>query len=190
MRRAHEEVAIVKHLAMRRTLFVFDEADLPVVHAACSDAVVRSTRAQLVRRLEASGDLADADRRLRDTERDVLAAPDEPGEATGKQLSRAVPALQRKIRMGEGRAWGGEVGVASNVLPILSVEGQLCRGRPNGSWTSSQHRRQRVPDRGHRPLGADEAVARLTRRWPAARRATIKAPATVAGPRAPGSGGA
>jgi hypothetical protein len=157
-----------KHLAMRRTLFVFPTDLLPVVQGACTDAVLADERRRLVRWVEQGGIAKDGSRWLRNVERETLKALAARGDATGAQLSRAVPMLQAKISLGEGRKWGGEVGVAGRVFTILAAAGHIVRGRPGGSWTSSQHRWLLAPDGPVRALPATEARVDVVRRWLAA----------------------
>lgn len=97
------------------------------------------------------------------------------GEATGASLSRAVPALRAKLTYAEGRHWGAEVGVATRVFTVLAAEGRIVRGRPRGSWTSSQHRWAAMAPGGRVSLDPEEARTELLRRWLAA-----FGPATVA----------
>lgn len=167
--------ALVRHLAMRRTLFVLPTATLAVVQAACTDAIAAIERTKLVRQVEVSGITADGARWLRDAEQATMRALAAAGEATGAQLSRAVPALQARYTVAEGKAWGGEVGVATRVFTVLAAEGRIVRGRPNGTWTSSQHRWMAVPAGAPAHLSAPEAQAQLVGRWLAA-----FGPATVA----------
>lgn len=153
----------VKHLGMRRTLFVQAGAVLPVVQAACTRDIVAKARRQLAADVVKGGVTTDGDGWLRDVGGETLAALAELGSATGAQLSRAVAPLQVKLTYGEGRSWGGEVGVATRVLSILAAEGHIRRGRP-AAWTSSQHRWVPVAE----PiewLPADEARAGLVRHY-------------------------
>jgi hypothetical protein len=159
----YEEGRLRKHLAMRRTLFVLPTGLLPVVQAACTDAVVANERRRLRNDVERQGIAADGARWLARAERATLRGLAELGSATGAQLSRAVPELQVKITIGEGRSWGGEIGVAGRVFTILAASGKIVRGRPATTWRSSQHR-WRLGD----PIPAmSEAEARveLVRRW-------------------------
>ena len=100
-------------------------------------------------------------------EADTLAALRERGEATAKELTTAVPDLASKLRMGEGKAWGVTVGMSTRVLFLLATEAKIVRGRPLGTWLSSQYRW--VPTElwfGDR-IVMDAAAARteLARRW-------------------------
>ncbi len=136
----YTERALVRHLGMRRTLFVVPATLVPVVQAACTDTIAARERDRLVRDVEAGGLAADGRRWLDEVEQVTVAVLEEHGEATGAELSRAVPALQAKLTYAEGKSWGGEVGVATRVFTVLAARGRIVRGRPRGSWTSGQHR--------------------------------------------------
>jgi hypothetical protein len=159
----YEEGRLRKHLAMRRTLFVFPTELLPVVQAACTDAVLANERRRLRNDVERQGIASDGARWLSRTERATLRTLAELGSATGAQLSKAVPELRAKITIGEGRSWGGDFGVAGRVLTILSASGKIVRGRPATTWKSSQHRwvlGDRIP-----AMPDAEARIELVRRW-------------------------
>ena len=161
----YEQNALRKHLAMRRTLFVFPTDLLPVVQSACTEAVLAGERKRLVRDVERAGIARDGARWLARAERATLNALAERGEATGAQLSRAVPEIQGKITIGEGRSWGGQIGVAGRVFTILSAGGQIVRGPPDGSWTSSRHRWTLAGARQIPRVPEPEARRELVRRW-------------------------
>lgn len=163
----YDDRTLVKHLCMRRTLFVLPATFLPVVQAACTNAIVATERKRLVRDVERGGLTADGAVWLRRAEEATLEALEGLGSATGARLSRAVPELQAKLSYAEGKPWGGQVGVAGRVYTILAAEGRIRRGRPSGSWTSSQHHWTLSPE----PIASmdeSEARAELVRRWLAA----------------------
>jgi hypothetical protein len=167
-RELYETGVLRKHLAMRRTLFVLPTDFLPTAQGACTEGILAGERKRLVRDVERGRIATDGIRWLERAERATLRALAGLGEATGAELSRAVAALRAKITVGEGRTWGREVGVAGRVLTILAAAGRIVRGRPNGSWTSSQHRWTLAPDGPLRPLRAAGARVELARRWLAA----------------------
>ncbi len=68
--------------------------------------------------------------------------------------------------MGEGKTWGGTVGVSTRVLFLLATEGRIVRARPRGQWLSSQYEWTSLrtwvdPLPDHEP--ADARVALLAR---------------------------
>ncbi|MDP9402144.1 MAG: winged helix DNA-binding domain-containing protein [Actinomycetota bacterium] len=166
-RALYDERALVRTLGMRRTMFVLPVADVPVVQAACTNALVDGERRRTLAMLRDSG-IADAVQHLRRLEEATAAAVEDLGEATGAELSKVVPGLSQKLHIGQGTKWEGTIGVTTRVLFLLSTEQRIVRGRPKGGWTSSQYRwspmASWLPER--RPsLGAEEARVELARRW-------------------------
>ena len=95
---------------------------------------------------------------------DAVLALDALGQATAAELSSEVPELGLQLRFSNGTAQG----VSSRVLFVLAAEGRVVRGRPRGSWTSSQYRWAPVEawlPGGVPDLDADAASARLVRHW-------------------------
>lgn len=166
-RALYEERSLVRTLCMRRTMFVLPVALVPVVQAACTEALVAPQRRRTLAMLHANG-VTDAEGHLRELEETTLAAIEQRGEATGAELARTVPGLNRKLAVGHGTKWEGTIGVATRVLFGLSTEQRIVRGRPRGGWTSSQYRwcpmSSWLTEEAPR-LGADEARVELARRW-------------------------
>ncbi len=105
---------------------------------------------------------------LAEAEEATLAELDRRGEATAQELSRAVPALARKVRVSVGKRYEGDIGMSSRVLIVLALEGRIVRGRPRGTWVSSQYRWTSMEHWLGRPLPSlpvEEAQAMLVRRW-------------------------
>jgi hypothetical protein len=167
-RALYERRTLVRTLCMRRTMFVLPVPLVPVVQAACTDALVPGERKRLVQMLEDQGITKDGKRWLRNVEAETVAALEARGEATAAQLAQDVPGLRKKLTFGEGKKWAGTVGLSTRVLFLLSTEQRVVRGRPNGSWASSQYRW--APMDAWLPAGvparpAPEARAELARRW-------------------------
>ena len=163
-RALYDDLDLVKHLGMRRTMFVVPAELLPVVQGACTDSIVAQLRKRLVNDIEQGGIARDGARWVREAERKTLAMLAE-GDATGAQLSRRIPVLQAKLVYAEGKTWGGPIGVAGRVYSLLAAEGRIRRGRPTGSWTSSQHRWTLAPATVRDRPGVEEARAALVRQW-------------------------
>ena len=166
-RALYDDRALVRVLGMRRTMFVLPVAMVPVVQAACTDALVAGERRRTLAMLDQAG-IPDADRHLRELEEQALAAIEATGEITGAELSKLVPELRQQILVGQGTKWEGTIGLTTRVLFLLATEQKIVRGRPKGGWTSSQYRWSPMwswlPGSAA-PLGADEARVVLARRW-------------------------
>jgi Winged helix DNA-binding domain len=174
----YESRTLLRILGMRRTMFVLPLDLAAIVQAACGGAVAARQR----RRLETMIDGADLDddpaAHVRDLERATLAALEARGEATGAELSREISALRQEILIGQGTRWEGAVRLTTWVLVLLGAEGRIVRGRPRGTWISSQYRWAPLESwlgGGLDDWAVEEAQAELARRWLAA-----YAPATVA----------
>ena len=76
--------------------------------------------------------------------------------------------MQERLHFGGDRPWAGSQGLSTRVLWVLAGDGRIVRGRPRGSWTSSQYRWAPVeswlPD-GVPELPTAEAQAELGRRF-------------------------
>jgi hypothetical protein len=176
-RALYEDRTIVRMLAMRRTMFVVPVPLVPVLQRACSDAIARRQRTLLVQLVEAAGLSRDPSRWVRRLEQATLAAIRERGSATAAELRTVVPGLRKQVLVSEGKAYETTVSMANRVLLVLAAQGHIVRGRPGGTWVSTQYRW--VPaERWSAELGAamaDEALPSLAdarvdlvRRWLAA----------------------
>jgi hypothetical protein len=163
----YDDRSLVRTLCMRRTMFVLPVELTPMVQAGCTDALVARERKRTVQMLEDHG-VTGAPKRLRDLERATLAAIEARGEATGAELSRSVPGLDLKVPVGQGKKWAGTIGISTRVLFLLATEQRVVRGRPKGTWVSSQYRWSPMSawlPAGLPSLTADEARVELVRRW-------------------------
>jgi hypothetical protein len=159
---------LVRTLCMRRTMFVVPVDLVPTVQAAVTDALVPGERRRTVQMVEQAGIAADGAAWLAEAEAATLAELKARREATGAELAKAVPALNHQIPVGEGKTWAGTIGMSTRVLFLLSTAQQIVRGRPKGSWTSSQYRwspmEAWLPD-GIATLEPGPARAELARRY-------------------------
>src|SRR5262249_30938382 len=133
-RALYDERTVVRTLGMRRTMFVVPVELVPVVQAGCTDALVPGERKRLAELVGDGGIARDGRRWLRKVEADTLAAVERLGDATGGELAKEVPALQKKVSVGEGKTWAGTIGMSTRVLFLLSTEQKVVRGRPRGTW--------------------------------------------------------
>ncbi len=160
--------SLVRMLGMRRTMFVVPVEVAAIMDEACTKALAGGERRRLIGMLEDQGVTRDGARWLRRVENATLAALHERGEATAAELSRAVPQLAKKLAFGEGKTWAAEVGVSTRVLFLLATDARVVRGRPRGTWISSQYRWAPTDTWLGAPLATwdhGEAAAELLRRW-------------------------
>jgi hypothetical protein len=167
-RALYVERSLVKHLAMRRTLFVFPRETVGVAQAGGSNRVADSERRRLIRDVERAGLHPDGARWLSEASAQVLAALSGGREATSSELRDDLPLLEGSTTYGEGRSWGGEVPVGPRVLTTLSAAGQIVRASNGGAWTTSRPRWASMSSwlgEDLTPPPDDEGVAGMVERW-------------------------
>ncbi|WP_028797786.1 winged helix DNA-binding domain-containing protein [Streptomyces purpureus] len=160
-RALYEERTLARMHGMRHTLFVFPVGIAPVVQASTTHAVAVRERAVFLKHLAAAGGF-DA-HWLEQTERETLSALAARGEATAVQLGSDVPRLREKLVYEAGTAREVTQSVSTRLLRTLGTEGRVMRGRPLGSWTSSQFRWAIAPPMPELP--AADAQSELVRHW-------------------------
>lgn len=136
----YDERSLVKHLAMRRTQFVFPRRTLPVAQAVCGARVEHGEVRALLRDVARSGFHPDPEGWLAGCVARVLEVVADGVPRTLDELRAEVPALAGAIEQGQGRSWGGRLAVAPRVLTILTARGLLVRGPNHGHWRGARHR--------------------------------------------------
>ncbi len=132
--------SLVKHLAMRRTLFVFPRDVLGLAQAGASERVAGAERRRLVRDVEKAGLHRDGERWLAEASEAVLAELSDGREATSSELRDEIPLLEGSIVYGEGKPWGGNAPIGQRVLTTLSAAGRIVRASNDGAWSVSRPR--------------------------------------------------
>ena len=164
----YERRSLVKHLAMRRTLWAVRAEDLPLIQSAASDRVADNERRRLVADAQKAGITDDGDTWLDTACAAVLRHLAEQGAASAKELREALPELAGRYDYAPGKRWGGETPLAPRVLTVLSVRGDIVRGPNDGAWTVSRPRWTPMADWLSTAVHAAEpemARAQLVRRW-------------------------
>ncbi len=164
----YEERQLVRMLGMRRTMFGVHDATAPVVHSACTAAIAVRLKRHYQQRLRQAGVAENVSVWWSELEEATLAALEQLGEATAQELGRHVPRLKTQVRYAEGKSYAATQSVATWLLNQLAAEGRIVRGRPLGSWISSQYRWS-VIDRwlpgGLPSLHTTEAQSTLIHMW-------------------------
>jgi len=164
----YERRTLLKHLAMRRTLWTVRAEDLPLIQSAASDRVADNERRRLAADAQKAGVTSNGEAWLDAACSAVLRHLAKCGAASAKELREALPELAGRYDYAPGKRWGGETPLAPRVLTVLAVRGDIVRGPNDGAWTISRPR--------WTPMGAwlpsvsepaepDAARAELVRRW-------------------------
>nr|WP_198429046.1 winged helix DNA-binding domain-containing protein [Nocardia bovistercoris] len=165
----YEERSLLRMLAMRRTMFVAPLDLVPALQASCGHDLAVKQRRTYGRFIEQAGVVdGDVASWLAEVEEQTHAALLARGAATGAQLSKAVPRLRTQVNPAPEKSYSRPGNITTWVLVTLGCQGRIVRGRPNGSWTSSQYSWAPVeswlPD-GVAELAPEHARAELVRRW-------------------------
>ncbi|MGI5454193.1 winged helix DNA-binding domain-containing protein [Streptomyces sp. CA-249302] len=160
-RALYEDRSLVRMHGMRHTVFVFPTDLTAVVHASTGLTVAARERASLVKDMAKAG--APDAAWLKEVEESALAALALRGQATAAELAADEPRLREQFVYAAGKNYEGVHTVSTRLLRVLGVEGKVVRGRPLGSWTSSQFRWAVAPP--HPELDVAEAQSALLGRW-------------------------
>jgi DNA glycosylase AlkZ-like len=167
-RSLYADRSLVKHLAMRRTLFVFPRETICIAQAGATNRVAEAERRRLIRDVEKAGLHRNGERWLSEAWEQVLAMLSDGREATSSELRDEIPLLEGSIAYGEGKPWGGQFPVGPRVLTTLSAAGHIVRATNNGAWFSSRPRWASMKSwlgEELAPLPEAEAVAGLVEQW-------------------------
>jgi len=160
--------SLVKHLAMRRTLFIVPEAELDGRAGGGERAHRPSESRRLVREVERAGLYDDGAAWLEDASRAVLETLADGREMSWTDLREELPVLGGRIAYGADRKWGGEYPVGPRVLTVLSARGQVVRAATSVGGRPSRPLWASLPAWLGRDLDLPDerdALAALVRRW-------------------------
>ncbi len=161
---------LLRLLGMRRTVFVTDLETAALVQAACTADIEVKQRKLLEQHLGQQGhpeNVPEPEKWLASVEASVEEALRARGSATAQQLSEDEPRLRQQLLMAAGKPYEAIGNVTSRVLFLLAAAGRIVRGRPRGSWISTQYVWHPMDSwaPGLRAWDAEEARTELARRW-------------------------
>lgn len=162
-----ERKSLVKQLAMRRTMFVFPRALYPAALGGPSERVAAQEHARVIKDAQRGGITSDGAAWLARARTAVL------GELAGRertavQLREALPELDGRVMMSEGKHYGGEMHLAPRILTWLGATGDLVRGGNESHWRVNRNRWARADDWFGEALdrpGTAESYAILVREY-------------------------
>ena len=161
----YDDRALVRMLAMRRTLFVAPQAHVGTVHHAASLDIAAQQRKRLIQQLASIPTEpevpADIGGWLEEIEASVEKALAKRGTALASQLSTDEPRLRTALVPTTGKKWDVKRNITSQVLVLMAAEGRMVRASPRGSWLSRQHSWQ--PASAWWPSGIDAVPHAKTR---------------------------
>ena len=157
--------------AMRRTMFMVPPDLASIMYAAATRDVVANERRKLLKMLRANHVATDADGWLEQVARASVEYLEEVGTATTSQMKKDVDGLDTKLTVQQGNGPEVTMSVASRLLMLLAMDGRVAKGRPAGTWRSSQYEWLSLEAWAGEPLSdmpTTEAEAQLVSCWLAA----------------------
>jgi len=159
---------LVRHHAMRRTLWVFSPEIARLAHASTTTALVAQQRKRLHTLLEASGEIDDVEAWLVQARADTIAALERLGPVTARRLGQEVPALGVKLQLAAGKPYAATVAAHTRLLLLLGFEGEAVRTSPAGTWINGEYKWTATRSWINGGLTGEDpakAAAELTRCW-------------------------
>ena len=162
----YDDRTLLRHHAMRRTLWVAGPETIRFAHAAATVDLHRVQYRMLATALAGAG-VPDPDNWIA-TGRSTVLATLADGPTTARDLGRRLPELALPVMIGTGRQ-ATSVAAHTRLLLVLGFAGDVVRARPTGTWINGQYRWAAAD--GWIPGGIDAgldkhtAAAGLARLW-------------------------
>lgn len=134
----YAERNVLRHHAMRRTLWIATPPTLARMHATTTAVYAAAQHRRLLGMLADSG-ITDGERWLTAAKADLLDLLQTEGPMTARTLGQRVPQLAHPLRLAVGKPYEGTQAAHTRVLLQLGFEGAIVRTRPVGSWVSGQY---------------------------------------------------
>jgi len=163
------ERTLVRHWAMRRTLWVVDRTLLPHLISSSTRSIGEKERRRTAKLIEAGGVAESGEAWMKDALPKTLDAISRHEALFTRDLTREIPELADKITFTNqaGRVMG-TTGMGSRALVQLGMESKVVRARPAGSWVSGQYSWAEIESWLGRPveeIPVEKASARIVDEW-------------------------
>jgi Winged helix DNA-binding domain len=163
----YEHRTLVRHHAMRRTLWVLGRDLARAAHHSSTVTLLTKQRKILLDAVAAEGFSPDPERWVAGAAAEILAVLADKGPLPARDLGRLVPHLAVPLHLGAGSSAAVQA-AHSRVLLVLGFEGRVLRARPTGTWINGQYRwaatEAWLPEFAE-PVDARAAAAMVARAW-------------------------
>lgn len=162
----YEQRALIRHHAMRRTLWLATPDTVRLMHAAATRKLVAPARRQVLKMLTVAG-VAEPEAWLEDAGDQVVAHLREHGPSTARDIGRQVSGLRVPLKLAPGKPYAATQGAHSQVITLLGFQGRILRTRPS-SWITGAYAYAATEDwlpGGLGELDELDAATELARRW-------------------------
>jgi hypothetical protein len=163
----YAERSLVRHHAMRRTLWVFGHELARAAHHSSTVTLLARQRKMLLDAVAGAGLGPDAERWVGAASTEILAVLADKGPVSARELGKLVPHLAVPITIGTGRQ-ATVLAAHSRLLLVLGFEGRVLRAQPTGTWINGQYRWAATHAWARvfsEPVDPHAAAAALARSW-------------------------
>jgi hypothetical protein len=133
-RALYDNRTLIRHHAMRRTLWVMTPDLARAAHDAFTRKIAAVERARTATLFGCEPDEVDEA-----IERVVAAVDAAHGPVRTRDLALALPDLAEPIVVNQGTNYAGRMAMHARALLVAAFEGRIARGRPAGTWIASQY---------------------------------------------------
>jgi Winged helix DNA-binding domain len=167
----YEERSLIRHHAMRRTLWVMSTEVTRLAHASSTRRIAVTEHKRTLKFLADNSVAPDVAAWLDSAKVQVLDALHRLGPATAKRVGDELPELRVPLQLAPGKRYGTTVSAHTRVLLLLGFDGAVVRTRPVGTWINGQYRWALMSDWIDGGIGQPDeldersAAAQLAGRW-------------------------
>ena len=159
---------LIRFHGMRRTLWVIPVDLVGALFAASTHGLALQERRRVLGLLEDASIADDPARWVAEVGESTVRMLRALGEASTTEIGRLEPRLLERVTLAAGKRYETQTSMATRIVPLLSMEGRIVRGRPLGTWIASQYRWVPVDvvlHDGIPHVRAHQGRAEIVRRW-------------------------
>jgi hypothetical protein len=134
----YDERALIRHHAMRRTLWLAPPDTVRLMHAAATRKLAGPDRRRTAKMLADSG-VAEPEAWLDEAGKQILADLHEHGPSLARDIGRRIDLGGQRLQLAPGKSYAAVQGAHSRVITLLGFEGKILRARPL-SWITGAYR--------------------------------------------------
>lgn len=164
----YEKRTVLRHHAMRRTIWVMTPRVAQLAHAAATAKIARAERKRTVQAIEETTDIVDGSAWFDAALAEIGDLLDAEGSMGTRAIGAALPHLVIPIRMGANTKNPATLNAHTKVLQGAGFDAALIRTAPSGGWHSAEYAWSRTESWLGGPiarLDEQEAAAELLDRW-------------------------
>jgi DNA glycosylase AlkZ-like len=134
----YDDRGLIRHHAMRRTLWLARPATMRVMHAAATRKLVAPERRRTIGMLDHNG-VVEPEAWLDRARASIVEDLHTHGPSFARDIGRRVEDVRHPLRLAEGKSYSSVQGAHSRVITLLGFEAAILRARP-ASWITGAYR--------------------------------------------------